>query len=210
MYKVFINDKPLFLTSTLEKERDFKYFLLDTVDMQKLIVQYFADQLTNAYLYHPDEELLLKLFKDKITINKAGGGLVENDKGQVLFIYRNGKWDLPKGGIEKNETIEETSIREVEEETGCRDLKITKRLEKTFHIFKRNGEYRLKITYWFFMTTNYNGDLHGQIEEGIEKVVWVDKKDIPELLKNSYQNIKLLFNDSIYCKTALEKEKGIV
>ena len=197
MYKVFINDKPLFLTSTLEKERDFKYFLLDTVDMQKLIAQYFADQLTNAYLYHADEEQLLKLFKDKITINKAGGGLVENDKGQVLFIYRNGKWDLPKGGIEKNETIEETSIREVEEETGCRDLKITKRLEKTFHIFKRNGEYRLKITYWFLMNTTYTGDLHGQIEEGIEKVVWVDKKDIPELLKNSYQNIKLLFKEQL-------------
>lgn len=210
MYKVFINDKPLFLTSTLEKERDFKYFLLDTVDLQKLIAQYFADQLTNAYLYHADEDLLLKLFKEKITINKAGGGLVENEKGQVLFIYRNGKWDLPKGGIEKNETIEETSIREVEEETGCRDLKITKRLEKTFHVFKRNGEYRLKITYWFLMNTKYNGNLHGQIEEGIEKVVWVDKKDIPELLKNSYQNIKLLFNDLIYSKTALEKEKGIV
>ena len=210
MYKVFINDKPLFLTSTLEKERNFKYFLLDTVDLQKLIAQYFADQLTNAYLYHADEELLLKLFKEKITINKAGGGLVENEKGQVLFIFRNGKWDLPKGGTEKNETIEETSIREVEEETGCRDLKITKRLEKTFHVFKRNGEYRLKITYWFLMNTKYNGNLHGQIEEGIEKVVWVDKKDIPELLKNSYQNIKLLFNDLIYSKTALEKEKGIV
>src|SRR5690606_3994969 len=153
MYKVFINDKPLFLTSTLEKECNFKYFLLATVDMQKLIAQYFADQLTNAYLYHPDEEQLLKLFKDKITVNKAGGGLVENEKGQVLFIYRNGKWDLPKGGIEKNETIEETAMREVEEETGCKDLHINKRLEKTFHIFKRNGEYRLKITYWFLMNT---------------------------------------------------------
>ncbi len=195
MYKVFINDKPLFLTSELQKERDFQYFLLDTIDMQKLIAQYFADQLTNAHLYHPNEELLFKLFKEKITINKAGGGLVENDKGEVLFIFRNGKWDLPKGGIEKNETIEETSIREVEEETGCKDLLINKQLQKTFHIFKRNGEYRLKITYWFLMNTTYNGALHGQIEEGIEKVVWVDKKDIPELLKNSYQNIKLLFTE---------------
>src|SRR5690606_7223648 len=83
-------------------------------------------------------------------------------------------------------------------------------LEKTFHVFKRNGEYRLKITHWFLMKSSYNGDLKGQIEEGIEKVVWVDKKDIPVLLKNSYKNIELLFNDSIYCKTALEKEKGHV
>jgi len=197
MYKVFINDKPLFLTSTLEKETNFQYFLLDTVDIQKLIAQYFSGHVNNAYLYHPDEDLLIKNFKEKITINKAGGGLVENEKGQILFIFRNGKWDLPKGGIEKNETIEETSIREVEEETGCLNLKIEKKLEKTYHVFKRNGEYKLKITYWYAMTTEYQGALKGQIEEGIEKVVWVDKEDIPELLKNSYQNIKLLFEESV-------------
>lgn len=193
MYKVFINDKPLFLTSVLQKETDFQYFLLDTVDLQKLVAQYFAGQVTNAYLYHPDEDSILKKFRDKITVNKAGGGLVENSEGQVLFIFRNGRWDLPKGGIEKDETIEETAIREVEEETGCKNLKINKRLQKTFHIFKRNGEYKLKITYWFSMTTSYKGTLNGQAEEGIEKVVWVNKEDIPELLKNSYQNIKLLF-----------------
>lgn len=193
MYKVFINDKPLFLTSVLQKETDFQYFLLDTVDLQKLVAQYFAGQVTNAYLYHPDEDSILRKFKEKITVNKAGGGLVENSQGQVLFIFRNGRWDLPKGGIEKDETIEETAIREVEEETGCKNLKINKRLQKTFHIFKRNGEYKLKITYWFSMTTSYNGELKGQADEGIEKVVWVNKEEIPELLKNSYQNIKLLF-----------------
>jgi len=193
MYKVFINDKPLFLTSVLQKETDFQYFLLDTVDLQKLIAQYFAGQVSNAHLYHPDEDSILKRFKEKITVNKAGGGLVENSEGQVLFIFRNGRWDLPKGGIEKDETIEETAIREVEEETGCKNLKINKRLQKTFHIFKRNGEYKLKITYWFSMTTSYKGALSGQAEEGIEKVVWVNKNEIPELLKNSYQNIKLLF-----------------
>lgn len=193
MYKVFINDKPLFLTSVLQKETDFQYFLLDTVDLQKLVAQYFAGQVTNAYLYHPDEDYILKKFREKITVNKAGGGLVENTEGQVLFIFRNGRWDLPKGGIEKDETIEETAIREVEEETGCKNLKINKRLQKTFHIFKRNGEYKLKITYWFSMTTTFKGELKGQTDEGIEKVVWVNKEEIPGLLKNSYQNIKLLF-----------------
>lgn len=193
MYKVFINDKPLFLTSVLQKETDFQYFLLDTVDLQKLIAQYFAGQMTNAYLYYPDENSLLRKFREKITVNKAGGGLVENAKGQVLFIFRNGRWDLPKGGIEKDETIEEAAIREVEEETGCKNLKINKRLQKTFHIFKRNGEYKLKVTYWFSMNTSYKGSLKGQADEGIEQVVWVNKEEIPELLKNSYQNIKLLF-----------------
>ena len=197
MYKVFINDKPLFLTSTLEKETDFQYFLLETVDLKKLIAQYFAGQVTKAYLYHEDESLLLKLFKEKLTVNKAGGGLVENEKGEILFIFRNGKWDLPKGGLEKNESIEEAAIREVEEETGCKDLIIERPLEETFHVFKRNGEYRLKVTYWYAMKTDFQGELIGQAEEGIDKVVWVEKKQIPVLLQNSYQNIKLLFEKGV-------------
>ncbi len=195
MYKVFINDKPLFLTSKLQKETDFKYYLLNTVDLQMLVGQYFSGKQTQAWLYHPDEEELLKLFKGKLVVNRAGGGLVENEKGQVLFIYRNGKWDLPKGGVEKLETMEETAIREVEEETNCKGLKITEKLQKTYHVFKRNGAYRLKVTFWFAMKTTYEGPLRGQLSEGIEKVLWVDKKDIPELLKNSYQNIKLLFEE---------------
>ena len=193
MYKVFINDKPLFLTNKLQKETDFKYYLLDTVDLQKLIGQYFSGKVDAAHLYNEEEEALLKTFKDRITVNKAGGGLVENEQGQVLFIFRNGKWDLPKGGIEKNETIEQTAIREVEEETNCKSLKILEKLEKTYHVFKRNGEYRLKVTLWFRMQTSYRGELRGQLSEGIEKVIWVDRKDIPALLENSYQNIKLLF-----------------
>lgn len=210
MYKVFINDKPLFLTSELQKEDDFKYFLLDTIDLQKLIAQYFDGVLTNAYLYHPNEKLLMKLFKEKITVNKAGGGLVENENGKILFIFRNGKWDLPKGGVEKNETMEETAMREVEEETGCKNLKITNKLQKTYHIFKRNGEYRLKVTCWYAMETNFNGDLFAQTEEGIEKVVWIAKNQIPEILQNSYMNIKLLFNENCTQQHAiLTTKKGV-
>jgi 8-oxo-dGTP pyrophosphatase MutT (NUDIX family) len=119
--------------------------------------------------------------------------LVYNANGDVLFIFRNGKWDLAKGGMEKNETIEETAIREVEEETGVTGLVITEKLQKTYHIFKRNGRYKLKITQWFEMQTKYEGNPQGQAEEGIEKVEWVNPKNIPMLLENSYENIKLLF-----------------
>lgn len=194
MYKVFINDRPLFLTNVLEKETNFKYFLLQSVDLNKIIAAYAANKLNGARLYASDEKLLMKQFKEKITVNKAGGGLVTNSNNQVLFIFRNGKWDLPKGGIEKKETMEETAIREVEEETGCKGLKITDKLEKTYHIFKRNGEYRLKVTFWYAMKTDYTGPLTGQLEEGIEKVIWANREEIPELLKNSYENIKLLFD----------------
>jgi len=196
MYKVFVNDKPLFLTNTVEKETDFRMFLLESVDIEQLIVNMFNNKVKKAFLYHPDEKETLKKLKEKIPVAKAGGGLVYNKKGEVLFIFRNGKWDLPKGGIEKHEEIEDTAMREVEEETGVNGLRITNKLQKTYHIFKRNGTYRLKITHWFEMKTNFEGTLEGQLEEGIEKVAWLNPEQIKEALTNSYDNIKLLFEPS--------------
>lgn len=193
MYKVFVNDKPLFLTNEVQKETDFQLFLLESVDIKKLIVKIFQNKIQKAFLYHPDEKLIMKTLKAKIPVVKAGGGLVYNKKGEVLFIFRNGKWDLPKGGTEKNETMEETAMREVEEETGVNGLSIVKKLPKTYHVFKRSGRYKLKQTYWFEMKSDFEGIPEGQIEEGIEKVAWIKPKDIPTILDNSYENIKLLF-----------------
>ncbi|MBE99558.1 NUDIX domain-containing protein [Flavobacterium coralii] len=200
MYKVFVNDKPLFLTNRVEKETDFQMFLLESVDIEQLIIKMFNNQVNKAFLYYPDEKAILKKMKEKIPVVKAGGGLVYNDRGEVLFIFRNGKWDLPKGGTEKGEDMEQTAMREVEEETGVKNLKIVKKLQKTYHIFKRNGQYKLKVTYWYEMKTSYTGKLQGQADEGIEKVVWLKPDEIKEVLANSYENIKLLF----------EKEKAIL
>jgi 8-oxo-dGTP pyrophosphatase MutT (NUDIX family) len=195
MYKVFVNDKPLFLTNNIVKETDFQLFLLESIDIEQLIIKMFNNKINKAYLYYPDEKEILKKMKEQIPVRKAGGGLVFNKKGQVLFIFRNGKWDLPKGGTDKDELIEDTATREVEEETGVGNLKITKKLQKTYHIFKRNGKYRLKITSWFEMTTDFDGIPIGQAEEGIEKVAWLSPDEVKEALKNSYENIKLLFEE---------------
>ena len=107
MYKVFVNDKPLFLTNEIQKETDFQLFLLESVDIKDLIVKIFKNKVDKAFLYHPDEKEMMKKLKSKIPVEKAGGGLVYNDKNEVLFIFRNKKWDLPKGGIEKGEEIED-------------------------------------------------------------------------------------------------------
>jgi 8-oxo-dGTP pyrophosphatase MutT (NUDIX family) len=200
MYKVFVNDKPLFLTNEIAKETDFQLFLLESIDIEQLIIKMFNNKILKAYLYYPDEKAILKKVKEKIPVNKAGGGLVYNNKGEVLFIFRNGKWDLPKGGIEKGEEIEETAVREVEEETGVTGLKITKKLQKTYHIFKRNGRYKLKITHWFEMKTNFEGVPLAQAEEGIEKAVWLNPEEVKEALKNSFENIKLLFEPESVAK----------
>ncbi|MDP2162032.1 MAG: NUDIX domain-containing protein [Flavobacterium sp.] len=193
MYKVFVNDKPLFLTNEIQKETDFQLFLLESIDIKELIIKIFKNKVDKAFLYHPDEKEILKKLKTKIPVEKAGGGLVYNQNNEVLFIFRNKKWDLPKGGIEKGEEIEDTAIREVEEETGVTGLKITKKLPKTYHIFKRNGRYKLKITHWFEMKTSHTGVMIPQANEGIEKVEWKNQAEIEAALQNSYENIKLLF-----------------
>jgi 8-oxo-dGTP pyrophosphatase MutT (NUDIX family) len=195
MYKVFVNDKPLFLTNQIEKETDFQLFLLESIDIEQLIIKMFQNKITKASLYYPDEKAILKKLKEKIPVCKAGGGLVYNQKGEVLFIFRNGKWDLPKGGIEKGEEIEDTAMREVEEETGVGSLSITRKLQKTYHVFKRNGKYKLKVTHWFEMQSNFDGMPYPQENEGIEKAVWLNPEQVKEALKNSFENIKLLFEE---------------
>jgi 8-oxo-dGTP pyrophosphatase MutT (NUDIX family) len=183
------------LTNEVAKETDFQLFLLESVDIEQVIIKMFQNKIQKAYLYYPDEKAILKKVKEKIPVCKAGGGLVYNKAGDVLFIFRNGKWDLPKGGIEKGEEIEDTAIREVEEETGVTNLKITHKLQKTYHVFKRGGKYKLKVTHWYEMRTDFTGTPKPQANEGIEKVAWLGPEEIKEALKNSYENIKLLFEE---------------
>jgi len=144
-------------------------------------------------LYHANEEKLLKHLKKKLPVVVAGGGMVFNDKREILFIYRNKKWDLPKGKIEKGEKIQDCAIREVAEETGINNLTVRRFIAKTYHVFKRNDKFKLKETYWYEMHSGYDGPLTPQIEEGIEKVKWKDFQQTQKALRKSYENIKLLF-----------------
>jgi 8-oxo-dGTP pyrophosphatase MutT (NUDIX family) len=192
MSKIFVGDKPIILTTTVEPETDFKNYKLKTVNIEEVIKMLSKKDIQSVRLFGKNENKLLKRFL-KLSPNViAGGGKVYNDNGDVLFIFRNDKWDLPKGKAESKETIDKTAIREVEEETGVKGLSITKPLEMTYHIFKRNGKYRIKITYWFEMQTSYNGPLVPQEDEGITKVAWLNPVQITEAMKNSYANIKLL------------------
>jgi len=192
MYKIFVNDRPIILTNTVLKETNFKMFLLKSVDLEYVIRKLQRNDLSEAYLYHPDAEKLLPMFKKRLGYINAGGGLVKNAKGELLFIERNKKWDLPKGRAEGGEDIETTSLREVEEETGVENLSIERFLQETYHIYKNKGQYKLKVTYWYLMNTDFTGELAPQLEEGITKAVWKTNGEAQEALNNSYANVKLL------------------
>jgi len=134
-----------------------------------------------------------KDFCSKFIMVEAAGGLVFNKDGYILMIFRNGKWDLPKGKLEIGESVEECAIREVEEECGISGLIIENKIKDTYHTYDLEGEKILKRTYWYKMNTDFNGKLTPQIEEGITKVSWVGKDQISEKLKNSYGNISDIF-----------------
>ena len=119
----------------------------------------------------------------------AAGGKVLNEKGEILFIFRMGKWDLPKGKLNPNETREQAAIREVCEETGLEKLVITKPLPPTYHIYLRKGKQILKKTYWFEMQAPGNQNLHPQAEENITDISWISWNNLPLVLDHTYPSI---------------------
>lgn len=177
MYKVFVNNKPIILTSHYPQDKQFKTYPLKYVDLPGVIRDLRKTDKKDILLYHKNADKLLSKFLKKLPNVIAGGGKVFNSEGKVLFIHRNDKWDLPKGKVEAQESLENGALREVEEETGVSGLSINKSLQTTYHIFKRNGRYKIKITYWFEMQTQYTGLLVPQINEGITKVKWLGKKN---------------------------------
>ncbi len=148
------------------------------------------NQFTEVYFYHENEKLLLSSFSLRYKVIEAAGGLVKNKNGEYLFIFRNGKWDLPKGKLEKKETIKDAAIREVEEECGVGKLKIVKELESTYHIYQIEGKSILKRTYWFDMICGDESKLIPQTEEGITEVKWISKNKLEEVYSNTFESIK--------------------
>ena len=194
MYKVFFNQKPIFLTTELVPQTDRTPVLFIKFSSPENIVKALKSKKTDClYLYHQKEDKLWMHFLRHFPIVEAAGGLVRHQDGRFLFIYRNDKWDLPKGRIEKNEPIRIAAVREVEEETGVDGLEIVKPLIETFHVFNRNGKYKLKKTFWFEMKTASTVNLIPQLNEGIEQAVWIFEKEIPHKFENAYENIKQVF-----------------
>ncbi|NOR28242.1 MAG: NUDIX domain-containing protein [Lutibacter sp.] len=193
MYKVFANDCSIILTDTNNFSTNFLKFNFNSCNISEIVETLFQNKTGGICLLCDDLETCWQKFQSVFKVQKAAGGKVLDSKNEVLFIYRLDKWDLPKGKLEKGESISECAIREVEEECGITNLQIENELQTTYHIFKRKGKTILKITYWFLMNTNYKGNLTPQIEEGIEKVEFKNSKETKEALKNTYENIKLLF-----------------
>ena len=193
MYKVFFNQKPLILTNEIQEFSDTEPFIFIKYSNSSQIIKALkSTKNSKVYLYHKNFDKLWKTFTKQFPVIEAAGGLVERTDNKLLFIFRNNKWDLPKGGVKKNELIIEAAKREVTEETGVADLIVQNQLSETYHIFKKGKRYRLKKTYWFRMSTNYTGHLQPQIEEGILKAEWISKDGIKDFLNDAFENIRTI------------------
>lgn len=196
MYKVFVNEKKLTLSKypeDLDKKLRFEGFA--TLEIAVDLLQNTSCPEINVYSENIEE--MWEDFTHMFKVIEAAGGVVTNTKEEILFIRRLGKWDLPKGKIEKGESLEQAAVREVQEETGLSELIVEEFLNNTFHLYtERNGDKILKTTYWFRMKYVGSETPVPQLEEGISEVSWKNEEKISnEVLGETFKNIKLILNE---------------
>ncbi len=126
----------------------------------------------------------------------AGGGVVLNENGDVLMIYRRGKWDLPKGKRDDGEDIAVCAVREVSEETGLSHITLGDKICDTYHVYSQNGQSLLKRTAWYKMTASSSESLSPQAEENILEARWIPVKDLAPIVFKSYEAIREVLSNT--------------
>jgi 8-oxo-dGTP pyrophosphatase MutT (NUDIX family) len=200
MYKVHFENR--FVIISPEPDRLQKYGLFhkfyDTNELYGLISRFHDDKtIPSLNIYGTDIKHLWKIFRIYFTEVEAAGGLVKHSTGRYLFIERRGKWDLPKGHMEKGESAEECALREVTEECGITGHEIVRPLEPSYHTYAWEGISYLKKTNWFLM--NFKGEMTftPQTEEGITKGQWLFPDEISKIKPGAWLSLTDLINTSV-------------
>lgn len=189
-YRIYINDSTLFITAEKPKQdKEIQQIDVQNFDFRKFYKGITADTDKDYLLLDADPQAVFKKIKSSLTLIKAAGGLVKSAKGNYLFIFRNKKWDLPKGKVEKDEKMKEAALREVEEECGVKILTNDEKLCKTYHVYTIGSKIVLKKTNWYSMTVKGEPKLIPQKEEGITKASWLNKSELAPVLSNTYPSI---------------------
>lgn len=195
MYKVFINDKPVIFSSGDEIMENLPGTMVVRVkspgNMMDTFITFMNTGEFNTLFFTGDSDSR-KLFGDFISFFRyleAAGGMVRNKNNERLYIFRFGKWDLPKGKIEKNETPEIAALREVTEETGLSGQRIISELPSTYHIYEHKGRMVFKKTFWYVMEYPGTEKPVPQTEESITDIRWFDQKDMETVMKNTYASL---------------------
>ena len=197
MIKVYFNNKPLFITSGITKELEEYLHREETVlidefnshTIKAMIHEMEASQINAGVFLHEDVDAVVAAFKKKMLLIVAAGGMVYTEEGELLLIFRRGKWDLPKGKLDENETLEACAVREVKEETGLVKVELEKPLIITYHTYHQDGKHILKESHWYLMKGPKQTNLLPQLEEGIEKCEWVSIDKLASYLENAHASV---------------------
>ena len=147
MYKVFVNDKPIILTDSFRAENEYPVRIFSEVVIDEILHKMKRGRLMGVNLFCSDIVSDWISFQKEFKVVVAAGGLVTNPKKEILFIYRSEVWDLPKGRVEEGESLEDTAVREVEEECGAEGLQLKGPLLTTYHLFYMDGMQQMKVTH---------------------------------------------------------------
>jgi len=195
--KIYFNDKPLFLCDNVDEviepylHHDDAIFIdtLDNHTVKTMIHEMQLEKVHAGVFYHESLEELKKAFFKKFTIVKAAGGVVNNEKGAILLIFRKGKWDLPKGKLDKGESLDVCAVREVKEETGLRQVTLDEHLTVSYHTYHEGARFILKESHWYLMHADSNQELVPQLEEDINELKWVDPEELDRYFHQSFPSV---------------------
>ena len=195
--KIYFGDKPLFLCDNVDAalqpyiHHDDAVFIdeLNLHTIKSMIHEMQEPSVHAGVFFHKDLNELKDAFFKKFTLIKAAGGFVLNENNDVLVMFRRGKWDLPKGKMDKKESFEECAIRETEEETGLKNINMVSPLITSYHTYHEGSKFVLKETKWFTMKVNSEQKLTPQAAEQITKLEWVGKNDLKKYLENSFPSV---------------------
>lgn len=206
MYKVFADNISI-------------YFQKDTFFKSNISPQFFPAISTNNYTSFLEEinkinvkehvyvqctdplRKIKEMFSQFLWIEAAGGIVINTNTKEALFILRNGIWDIPKGKIEEGENPREGAIREIQEECGLNNLRITGELSPTYHIYFGYGKHFIKKTFWFTLETE-EIDVEPQLDEGITEVKWFDSNNLNLVKENTFESIREVLEEWLRLRSA--------
>lgn len=187
IYKIYMNQSLLILADFAPLTKgNVQSIGLQDLDVEKLFNNSLKNVKNTYLLVHPDIRQIFKNILERVKIIHAAGGLVKNAAGEYLFIFRLGKWDLPKGKVEEGEKLKDAALREVEEECGIEIDYLGKKIATTYHTYSMRGKFVLKQTKWYEMGVNKIPTLTPQLEEDITEALWIRKKDLKKVYANTY------------------------
>lgn len=196
MIKIYFDQKALLLTNSATDEISnggFTQAVLKKGSGKEICEEALSDLKINGMekviIETPDPMVMLDELKADFKVIKAAGGFVYTDERKALFIFRRGKWDLPKGKLDEGETLEACAVREVQEETGIQQLSLGEALLITYHTYVERGELVLKESHWYLMHSADTSVLTPQTEEDIEECKWVPFNEMKNYLSNTHLSI---------------------